>query len=150
MTWGAAWSAHDPVFTGLWHFPLAITLLIPLLRHRPPSAAGLVRWAPALPLLLVLTDHGLARALPDISGILQQGVVFAFFLGSLLWLAVDERLAMAVGLLLLNVPLVQLIFILAGDAPSLAVAAATVAITAFLPAVLLLTSGLAAKRRAVI
>jgi hypothetical protein len=148
VTLAMAWSMQYPVFTGFWHFPLAIVLLVPLLWHRPPAAAGLLRYAPAVPLLMIVADQVSAQAFPGISGILQRGFVLALWAGSLLWLAVDERLPMAFGLLLLNGPLVQLAFIVAGGAASLAAAAVALVITAAVPGVLLVTSSLAARRRA--
>jgi len=141
-------STGDVVFGGLWGFPLAIALLVPLLRHRPPPAAGLVRYAPVLPLLLVLVDQGASAVLPGIAGILQRGAVLALCAGSLLWLAVDERLAMAVGLLVLNTMLIQTAFLVGGGVRSPAGAAVAMAITGFAPVVLLLASATTARRRA--
>lgn len=121
-----------------WGFPLAIVLLAPLVWRRPPAAAGLTRYAPALALLMALADQGLAQVFPGVAGILTRGLVLAVCLGALLWLAVDERLAMALGLLLLNTLLIRL-----------ALGAFTVvAVTCLLPAVLLLASSATARKSA--
>jgi hypothetical protein len=148
LTLVITWSMYERVFTSFASFPLAIVLLLPLLRHRPPPAAGLLRYAPALPLLLIVADHVIPEVFPDITGILQRGLVLAFCLGSLLWLAVDERLAMALGLLLFNGVVIQVIFMFEGEMPTLADAALGLAITGVVPAAMLLASGTAAHRRA--
>lgn len=138
---------HGPL-VDLWQFPLAVALLVPVSVRPPAPVTGLLGYAPAVPLLLVLATEGLSQALPDIAGIVREGLLFGVFIGGLLWLAVDERVAMALGLLLLNTLLVQLGAIAAGGAPDLAVAAAGVLITAFAPATLLLASATTARRQA--
>jgi hypothetical protein len=141
-------SMQGTLFNGFWGFPLAVVLLVPLLRHRPPSAAGLVKYAPMLPLLLVLAEEGLPRVFPGVFGILLRGFVLALWLGGLLWLAVDERLTMALGLLLLNTLLVQVALIFESGIRSLAGVALAMVVTGFMPTVLLLASAATARQRA--
>lgn len=148
VTLALQWSMPVPVFGGFWQFPLAIILLLPLLRHRPPPAAGLVRYAPALPLLMVVVGQGLTQAFPGVSGIVDRGVVLALCVGCLIWLAVDERLAMASGLLLLNAVLVEVVFIVDGTIQRFVDIAVTLMVSGLVPAVLLVASGVAAHRRA--
>ncbi len=143
-----AWSMGTPVFSGFWSFPLAVVLLLPLLRHRPPSTAGLIRYAPVLPFLVVLTEEGLSQLFPDVAGMLRFGVFLALCVGGLLWLAVDERLTMAWGLLLLNGLLLHMAWMVAEGVRSFTDVALAMAATGFMPAVLLLTAYAAARRRA--
>ncbi len=144
----ATWPVSGPGYGEVWLFPLAVVLLLPLAVKRPLPPAGLLRYAPVVPLVIVATQQGLAQLFPDVAGILQQGLLFGLFLGGLLWLAVDERVAMALGLLLLSIPLIQVAFIAGEDDVNVALAAAGVAFTAFAPVTLLLASAAAARRRA--
>ncbi|MFF5077979.1 hypothetical protein ACFY36_13070 [Actinoplanes sp. NPDC000266] len=134
-------SMRSPVFSGFWCFPLAIVLLVPLVRRRPAPATALLKYAPALPLVLILTSF-----FPSVSGILNFAAVAALFLGSLLWLAVDERLAMAAGLFLLNTVLIRAALFTAEGIPAFPVVAIELAVTALPPAALLLTAGLVIPR----
>ncbi|MGX6602569.1 hypothetical protein ACWKSP_10595 [Micromonosporaceae bacterium Da 78-11] len=146
VTQAVAW--QGPAFNSFLGFPLAVVLLVSLLRLRPAPATGLVRYAPVLPLLLVLADQGLSQLFPDVAGILQRGVLLALCVGGLVWLAVDERLAMALGLLLFNSLVVQVAFILQTGLPGLAGTTELLAVAGFMPALLLLSSGAIARRRA--
>jgi hypothetical protein len=143
-------TVSGPTVTDFWQFPLAVVLLLALPRRRPLPVAGLLRYAPALPLLLVAADNGLGQAFPDVAGILQRGAVAALCAGALLWLAVDERVAMALGLLLLNGLLIQVAWTLFdGHAvQSWPAAVSSIAVAAFGPAVLLLTSATTARHQA--
>lgn len=150
VTLTVTWSVQVAFFGVFWGFPFAVALLVPLLRYRPPPVAGLVKYAPLLSLLLALVDQGLfQQVFPGVAGILQRGFVLALCVGGLLWLAVDERLAMALGLLLLNillVPVASMMF--EGGTRSFAGAGLMMAVVGFIPTVLLLASGVAARRRA--
>jgi hypothetical protein len=143
-------TTSGPNFGDFWQFPLAVVLLLALPRRRPLPVAGLLRYVPALPLLLIAADNGLGQAFPQVAGILQRGVLVALCAGALLWLAVDERVAMALGLLLLNDLLIQLGWtLLDGSAvQSWPAAVSSMAVAAFGPAVLLLTSATAARHQA--
>ncbi|SNY52729.1 hypothetical protein [Paractinoplanes atraurantiacus] len=134
-------SMHSPVFSGFWCFPLAIVLLVPLVRRRPAPATALLRYAPALPLVLILTSF-----FPSVSGILHFGAVMALFLGSLLWLAIDERLAMAAGLFLQNTVLIRAALLAGEGLPPFPVLAIELAVTALPPLALLVTAGLVIPR----
>jgi hypothetical protein len=111
-----AWTMTQAGHGGQWRFPLAIVLLLPLLLHRPPAVTGLLRYAAAVPVLLIAAEQGLTQLFPDVAGYLWRGAIVAVAVGSLLWLIVDERLAMAVGLLLLSTALQPLFFIFHADA----------------------------------
>ncbi|XVU30060.1 hypothetical protein ACQPZJ_24100 [Actinoplanes sp. CA-054009] len=134
-------SMDSAVFSGFWCFPLAIVLLVPLVRHRPAPATALLKYAPALPLVLILTSF-----FPSVSGILNFGAVMALFLGSLLWLAVDERVAMAAGLFLLNTVLIRAALFTADGIPAFPVVAIELAVTALPPLALLLSAGVVIPR----
>jgi hypothetical protein len=91
----------------------------------------------------------LAQLLPDIAGILRFGAFLGLAVGGLVWLAVDERVAMALGLLLLNGALIQLVFIpMELPLQNIPAALASVAVAASVPVVLLLASAGAARRHA--
>lgn len=132
----------------VWRLPLAAVFLLPLLKWRPLPPAGLLKYAPAIPLLLVAAQQALSQVFPEVAGILDRGVLVALCAGALLWLAVDERVAMALGLLLVNDLLLQVGFLAVGTyTPNPAALALSIALTALPPAVLLLTSATTARRR---
>jgi hypothetical protein len=69
--------------------------------------------------------------------------------GGLLWLAIDERVAMALGLVLLKTALAYGAAVVTyGPAPNVALAALSLAVVALPPATLLLTSAAAARDQA--
>jgi hypothetical protein len=141
---------QGPMYDNFWQFPLAIVLFVPLLllRRRPPAATGLLRYVPVLPLLMVAVDQGLAPAFPAVTGILQRAALAALWLVALLWLAIDERVAMAVGLLLLNNLLIMLAFVVTGSIHDPVAAVVSLTVVAVGPAALLLSSAVTARRRA--
>ncbi|MFG1990836.1 hypothetical protein ACGFJ7_12760 [Actinoplanes sp. NPDC048988] len=141
VTLSLAYTMGSPVFSGFWCFPLAVVLLAPLVRRRPAPATALVRYAPVLPLVLILTSF-----FPSVSGILNFAALSALFLGSLVWLAVDERLAMAAGLFLLNTVLVRAALFTAEGLPAFPLVAADLAVTALPPVALLLAAGVVVPR----
>ncbi|AGZ46709.1 hypothetical protein [Actinoplanes friuliensis] len=141
--------AEIPNLIHFWQLPLAVVLLVPLMKLRPPPVVGLLRYAPVVPVLLVVIEQGLAQLLPDIAGILRFGAFLGLAVGGLIWLAVDERVAMALGLLLLNGALIQLVFIpMELPLQNIPAALASVAVAASVPVVLLLASAGAARRHA--
>ena len=73
----------------MWQVPLATLLLVPLLRHRPGRIAGVLRYAPVLPLVLLAANWGFTEAFPEVSGILRGGLDLALLRAALLWLAID-------------------------------------------------------------
>lgn len=134
---------------GFWQFPLAAALLLPWVKHRPPAAAGLLRYAPVLvPSLLVGAGTGLTQAFPEIAGILRWGAVAALCAGALLWLAVDERVALAVGLVLANSVLIHLVLLGQAGLLGRPAAAYSLAILAFWTALLLIPAVVTARRQA--
>lgn len=145
----ASLPTHTASFGDVWRLPLAVVLLAPLLKWRPLPAAGLLKYAPAVPLVLVVAQQSLSQAFPEVSGILERGVLAALWAGALLWLAVDERVAMALGLLLLNDLLIQVGFLATGSfTPNPWAVALSIAVTAVGPATLLLSSAATARRQA--
>ena len=148
LTLPVTWPLHAPSFGDFWMFPLAVGLLLPLLKHRPLPIAGLLRYAPMAPLLLIAAEHGMSQAFPDIAGILQRGVLVALCAGGLVWLAVDERVAMALGLLFLGF-LIQVALAIGGHAvQNPAAAALSGAVAALWPTLLLSFSAITARRQA--
>ncbi|MEV4640809.1 hypothetical protein AB0J80_26060 [Actinoplanes sp. NPDC049548] len=138
-----------PGFGIFWHLPLAVVLLLTMRRHKHVPVFGLLRYAPLAPLLLVATDHGLGRFLPDISGWLNFGMLVALTTAGLLWAVVDERVTMALGLMLLSGLLIQLGFVVGlRGVQSLGPAALSLAVAALPPAALLLASLTVARREA--
>jgi hypothetical protein len=138
---------------GYWHFGLAVVLFLILARHRPAPVTGLLRWAPAIPLLVVGADVALGTLFPDVAGILRFGTFLAVCLGGLLWLAVDERVGLAVGMLYGSTVLIQLAFVATYAAggngtPSPGALAYDLALTALPPAALLIVAGAVARRQA--
>ncbi|MEV6304732.1 hypothetical protein AB0M02_35345 [Actinoplanes sp. NPDC051861] len=142
-------SAMWPGLGAVWRFPLAVVLLgIVVLARRPPAApAGLLRYLPLLPVSLVLTDLLFGQVFTQVTGILTRGLSVAVLAGALFWLLVDERVAMAVGLFLLNGLLVQAVF-LGGEGLGPADVALLLGLSALGPAVLLSASATAARRQA--
>lgn len=138
---------------GFWQFPFAVVLLVVLDRHRPQPVTGLLRWAPAVPVLIIGADEALAALLEDIAGILRFGVYVAVCLGGLLWLAVDERVGMAVGLLYAGTLLVHVSVIVVhaargGVLASPAGLAVDLALAGAPPLLLLVAAGTMARRQA--
>ncbi|MFG1607193.1 hypothetical protein [Actinoplanes sp. NPDC049265] len=124
--------------------PLAVLLLIVLHRYRPARASGALRYLPLLPILLAVGDQLYGAMFPAVSGILQRGALLGVVMAALLWLTIDERVTMAVGLLFLNTLLIQLALITVGGPPHLPAMLLGLAVTALPPLVLLST---AARRR---
>jgi hypothetical protein len=129
-----------------WQLPLAALLLVPLHWRRPGSASGVLRYVPLLPVLLVAADELFTHAFPAVSGILQRGLLMGVVVAALLWLAVDERVPMAVGLLFLNTLLVQVAYLVATGQGNLAARVLQMAFVG-LPPVILLTSASARSRQ---
>jgi hypothetical protein len=127
-----------------WLLPLATALLLPLLRHRAEPSTGLLRYLPLAPLLLVAADPDLPTPmdLPALLDLLGPVVVLGLGGVALLWLAVDERVTMAVGLLAVDVLLSQVSFETengfgAAARSTPAIAALQIGIAAVAPALLL-------------
>lgn len=142
-----------PQLNGYWHLPFAVVLFLVLARHRPQPVTGLLRWAPAIPVLLIAADAGLGTAFPDVAGILRFGAFAAVVLGGLLWLAVDERVALAVGMMFGGTLLIQLVLIASFAAggnglPAPGALAGQLALTGLPPVLLLLLGGTVARRQA--
>ena len=137
-----------PNLGDFWQFPLAVALLVPVAVRRPRPVTGLLRYAPVIPLLLVLATAVTSQAFPDVAGILREGMTFGVFLGGLVWLAVDERVAMALGLMFLNTFLMQTVSMAGQGVPSLTLAVVAVGVTAIAPATLLLASATTARIQA--
>lgn len=128
-----------------WQLPLAALLLAPLHWHRPGRASGVLRYVPLLPVLLAAADELFTHAFPAVSGILQRGLLMGVVVAALLWLAVDERVPMAVGLLFLNTLLVQVAYLVATGQANLVAVVLQMAFVG-LPPVILLTSASARSR----
>jgi hypothetical protein len=131
-----------------WQVPLAILFLLPLLRRPPVVVSGLLKYLPLVPLLLVALELTAAAVGPSFAPV-QIGVLVVISAVGLVWLAVDERVAMALGLLLMNGLLLQVAFVVetrAAQLPAQMIAAVTLAAVA--PAVLLGFGVTAARRQA--
>ncbi|GAA4595359.1 hypothetical protein BJY16_001648 [Actinoplanes octamycinicus] len=135
-------------FLGFWHFLAAAALLATLTRRRPRPATGLLAYAPLAPLLVAILTAAGGQFLPEVAGIIRFGLLMALPLGGLLWLAVDERVAMALGLLYLSTLLISLGQLLIGDVYSWTMVAVDLAITALPPALLLGLATDTARRQA--
>lgn len=135
-------------FAGFWSFFAASALLAALVRRRPQPASGLLRYAPLLPLLVAFLDEGLGQLFPQISGIIGFGLLMALPVAGLLWLAVDERVAMALGLLYAASLLIGLGQVLIGGVYSWAWAVLDLGIVALPPALLLGLATETARRQA--
>lgn len=123
-----------------WRLPLAIVLLLPLLRRGAVTASGVLKYLPVVPVLLstvALFSAGAGAAAVPI----QFAVFGAVCLACLAWSAVDERVALALGLLLVESLLWQLseVYVF-GLSPVL--------VTAVAPAILLAVGATVARRQA--
>jgi hypothetical protein len=137
-----------PNLGDFWQFPLAVALLVPVSVRRPRPVTGLLRYAPVIPLFLVLATAGTSQAFPDVAGILREGLTFGVFLGGLLWLAVDERVAMALGLMFLNTFLMQTVSMAGQGVQNVTFAIVAVGVTAIAPVTLLAASATTARIQA--
>ncbi|MDI6105668.1 hypothetical protein QLQ12_44515 [Actinoplanes sp. NEAU-A12] len=96
-----AWPMAGPSNGEFWQVPLAVLLLLPALRQSAPAPArGVLRHLPLV-----------AVPLAGLDGWAGFGAVATVSVAALVWLAVDARVAMALGLLLLNYVLVQVSFL---------------------------------------
>jgi hypothetical protein len=130
----------------LW-YPVATVLLLPLFSADPRPARGVLRYVPLLPLLYVLIDQrGLEQAVVG-----ELGIAVLLCIGVTLWVSVDERVAIAVGLFLLGQGLIRTLapVLFATDAghdlPHVYVQ--SMVILAMPPALLLTVSAFAVRRR---
>ncbi|GIE85779.1 hypothetical protein [Actinoplanes regularis] len=145
------WPLVRPSDGTFWLLPLATVALLPLLRHRCEPSAGLLRYLPLAPLLLVGVDAG--RSVPLLAGLADVlGPVVVLGIGGvgLLWLAVDERVTMAIGLFAVNVLLIQVSFEMEGGFGASArstpvIAALQIGVAAVAPALLLGAATLTAR-----
>jgi hypothetical protein len=131
-----------------WQVPLAIVFLLPLLRRPPVVVSGLLRYLPVVPLVLVALELAAAVVGPSFAPF-QIGALVVLSAAGLAWLAVDERVAMVLGLLLINGVLVQVASAIetnTAQQPAQMIAAATLAAVA--PAVLLGFGVSTARRQA--
>ncbi|MEQ4305306.1 hypothetical protein ABNF97_28665 [Plantactinospora sp. B6F1] len=80
----------------VWPLPLAVLLIIPLIRRPVPGARRPAAWLLSVPIAVVLlpTDY-------DVTIGLQPGATVVLMAGSLLWVAVDARATIAAGVLLI-------------------------------------------------
>lgn len=92
-----------------WQAPLAIVLLAPLVRRPPARVSGSLSYLLAVPVGFAALELYASRVGPGAFG-WQIGVLVAVSLAGLGWAAVDERVALALGVLLLNGVLNQIVF----------------------------------------
>jgi hypothetical protein len=137
-----------PVFGAFEELPLAVLLLLAVAGRRPAPASGLLRYAPVIPAVLVLAEFGLASTFPEVSGIVTRALALAAVLAALLWLAVDERVTTAFGLLLLNSLLVQAAWLVVAEAADPRALALALTVGAAGPVLLLGAAGAATRRQA--
>lgn len=113
-----------------WLLPLATAMLLPLLRHRCEPSAGLLRYLPLMPLLLVVADQGgTVLPFPGLVDKLGPAVALAVVGAGLLWPAVDVRVTMAVGLFAVTALLIQVSYEMEGRS-TLATAALQIGVAA--------------------
>jgi hypothetical protein len=136
MVAAIVWPVHGVAFWGLWGYPFAVLLLIPLRWFRPGRASGVLKYLLLLPVALTLGDQLYAAVFPSVSGILQRGALLGAVVAALLWLAVDERVTMAVGLYFLNMLFVIVAYLTGGWA-SLSAMVVTLLVIGVPPLVLL-------------
>jgi len=142
----ASFPMSGPSSGGFWQVPLTIVFLLPLLRKPSVVVSGLLKYLPVVPIVLIAVDHLAAAVGPSFAPV-QIGVLVVISAVGLFWLAVDERVAMALGLILINGVLVQVAFVIEtswAQLPAQMIAAVTLAAVA--PAVLL-GFGLSTARR---
>ncbi|BCJ43688.1 hypothetical protein GCM10010168_40030 [Actinoplanes ianthinogenes] len=135
-------------FAGYWHLLAASALLAVLVRRRPLPPSGLLRYAALAPLLVAFLGEAGGQLFPQISGIIGFGLLMALPVAGLLWLAVDERVAMALGLLYLAGLLIGVGQVLIDDVYSWAWTGLSLAIAALPPALLLGLATETARRQA--
>lgn len=139
---------------GQWQYPVAFALLVPLLVSSPPPVSGVLRYAAVFPLVLLVGNEVASNLLRDVTGIVNYALIAALCGAALLWVVVDERVAMAVGLLYLGQLVLQLagitVSVARGDGAVLGVVdlALVIAVGATGPLVLLSAAALAARRHA--
>jgi hypothetical protein len=148
MVQAASFPMSGPSSGVFWQVPLAIVFLLPLLRRPPVVVSGLLKYLPVVPLVLVALELAAAVVGPSFAPF-QIGALVVLSAAGLAWLAVDERVAMALGLLLINGVLVQVASAIetnTAQQPAQMIAAATLAAVA--PAVLLGLGVSTARRQA--
>ncbi|MFG1921670.1 hypothetical protein [Cryptosporangium sp. NPDC048952] len=134
-------------------YVFAALLLLPLVRHAPRPAAGLLRYVPLLPAVVMGVDQFSSYLLPSVVGRVSFAVTVAIGVGAIVWAAVDERVTLAVGLTFLTDALVWtvglsvFVFQAGGIMGSMAALGLSVAFTAGVPALLLGVAAVAARRQ---
>ncbi|HEX8630566.1 MAG TPA: hypothetical protein VF755_20595, partial [Catenuloplanes sp.] len=100
---------HGPGSLGFWQLPLAVVLLIPLLRRPAVAVSKSVNYVLAVPFLFaaltLYSGLGGPHAIP-----LRIGALASVCVAACLWSVVDERVALTLGLLLLDRLLAQAVF----------------------------------------
>lgn len=148
LTQVVAAPSFGPATDGFWLAPLAIACLIPLLNRPLDRASGLLRYVPAVPILFVAVDH-YARLVGPAAAPVQYALLGLVCAAGLLWLAIDERVALALGLLMINGLLAQVAFAVEANATqSWAELVLSLLLAALAPAVLLLLGGGAVRHQA--
>ncbi|SHN47655.1 hypothetical protein [Cryptosporangium aurantiacum] len=139
---------------GGWIVYLCVAgLLLPLVREAPRPAGGLLRYLPLVPLLLLTTDQVMLRFSSEAAGTAGAVGTVALCVGVLVWVAVDERAAAAVGLVLLSQFLVKTVvlatFVIQSGGAPLAPSdiGRQMALAALGPALLLAVSVVAVRRQ---
>jgi hypothetical protein len=145
------WLAHQAMQGGLVCYLFVVLLLLPLPLEAPRPARGVLRYLPLAALLIVVAQRFVGNFTPGPAELVLTGVICA---AALVWAVVDERVTIAVGLLLMADFLYFVVAVMAavyqgrivGPDPSTLLYLA--AIAGLGPTVLLIVSGLAARRQA--
>ncbi|EXG80614.1 hypothetical protein [Cryptosporangium arvum] len=131
----------------------AAAMLLPLVGEAPRPASGLLRYLPLAPIVLLIADRVALGASSEVAAVLY--VVGPLVLSALaaLWAAVDERVAMAFGLVLLSELLLRAVvlaaFVAQAGMPTTPAEIGRQAVLAAVgPALLLSVSAVAVRRRA--
>lgn len=92
------WAMNDSLANAFLQYLVAAGLLLPLTRHAPRPAAGLLKYLPLLPLVLIGVDQLASNVFTDIVGRIGFVSTVAVCLGAVVWAVVDERVTLAIGL----------------------------------------------------
>jgi hypothetical protein len=92
-----------------WQVPTAVALLLPLTRRQPTESLGSLTYLLGVPIIFVALEVYGTQVGPQAFAV-QMTVLAALGVAGIVWAAVDTRVALALGLLLINNALTQAAF----------------------------------------